>query len=213
MALRLARTRADVLACQYLVAEVYNKEYEVVFSDDRYDLDAKIEPWPHRYIMGTVRGELVATAGLYLENTYVERFGDVSDQEIQQIIDAAGGAPRFGAARKREITKVSVRRDRRGVGYGRFLLGCAHSRYFLQSATPPEKPVVLVCCAKRSIWEGLWHRAGIGTRRIKEFPFYRAHELYRSAEDPMDSRVIVPEIDIPARWYDRPLPGEYEVEG
>ena len=92
------------------------------------------------------------------------------------------------------------------------MLGCAHSRDFLQSAAPSGKPNVLVCCAKRSIWDGLWHRAGIHTRRIKEFPFYRVHELYRSPEDPMDSRVIVPEIDIPPRWYDRRLPGEYEVE-
>jgi GNAT superfamily N-acetyltransferase len=212
LSFRIAKSRAEVLACQYLVAEVYNKEYEVVFSDDSFDLDAKIEPWPHRYLMGLEGGELVATAGLYLHNTYVERFGGVSSDEIQSIIDDAGGARRFSAARKREITKVSVRRDKRGHGYGRVLLGTAHARAFLQIDTPDDTPNVLVCCARRTIWEGLWHRAGIHTRRIKEFPFYKVHELYRSPEDPMDSRIIVPEIDIPAHWYDRALPGEYEID-
>ncbi|HXI58745.1 MAG TPA: GNAT family N-acetyltransferase [Polyangia bacterium] len=212
MTFRIAQSRAEVLACQYLVAEVYNKEYEVVFSDDGYDLDAKIEPWPHRYLMGYADGQLVAAAGLYLHNTYVERFGGVSRQEIQAVIETAGGAPRYDAARKREITKVSVLPDKRGFGYGRMLLAAAHSRAFLQVDTPADTPHVLVCCAKKTIWDGLWHRVGIRTRPIKEFPYYKVHELYRSEEDPMDSRIIVPEIDIPARWYDRSLPGEYEIE-
>lgn len=212
MELRLARSRRDVLQCQYLIAEIYNREYEVVFSDDAYDLDAKIEPWPHRYLMGIVAGEVVACAGLYLRNTYVERFGDVSDADIDALIREAGGCPPFAAARKREITKVVVRRSARGKGYGRFFLGCAHARDFLQVDTEPEQPAVLVCCARRSIWDGLWHGAGIRTRVIKEFPFYKVHELYRSPTDPMDSRLIVPAIDVPSRWYDRPIPGEYEVE-
>ncbi len=212
MQIRIARSRAEVLACQLLIAEVYNREYEVVFSDDSFDLDAKIEPWPHRYVMGVVRSELVAVTGLYLRNTYVERYGDVSDAEIDALIRDAGAGPSFSAARKRELTKVSVRRDRRGQGYGRFLVGCVHSRDILQSDTPADAPNVLVCCARRSIWEGLWHRSGIRTHKIKDFPYYKVHELYRSPEDPMDSRVIVPEVDIPARWYDRRIPGEYEVE-
>ena len=212
MELRLAKTRAEVLQCQYQIAAIYNKEYEVYFSDDAYDLDAKIEPWPHRYLMGLVGGELVCCAGLYVRNTYVERFGNVSDEEIDAIIRDAGGADRYAAVRKREITKLVTTKAARGRGYARFFLACAHSRHFLQCDTEPEQPVVLVCCAKRSIWNNMWGGVGIQTRVIKEFPFYKVHELYRSAEDPMDSRLIVPSVDIPSRWYDRAIPGEHEVE-
>lgn len=212
MQLEIARTRGDVLRCQYLIAEIYNKEYEVVFSDDSYDLDAKIEPWPHRYLMGIVDGELVACAGLYLHGTYVERFGNVSDGEIDALIRDASGAPRFSAARKREITKVSVRRSARGKGYGRFFLGGAHSRDFLQVDTDPDEPAVVVCCARKSIWDNMWGGCEIRTRPIKAFPFYKVHELYRSPTDPMDSRLVIPELDVPRRLYERPIPGEYEVE-
>lgn len=209
---QIARTRGEVLRCQYLIAEVYNKEYEVVFSDDRYDLDAKVEPWPHRYIMALAGQELVAAIGLYLENTYVERFGNVSQVDIERLLDAAGRPAGYSAGRKREITKVSVRRDQRGRGYGRLLLACAHSREFLQMDSPPDAPNLLVCCARRSIWDNMWSRSEIRTRPIKEFPFYKVHELYRSPEDPMDSRLIIPELDVPERYYRRKVPGDYEVE-
>ena len=212
MHLKIARTRGEILQCQYLIAEIYNKEYEVVFSDDSYDLEAKIEPWPHRYLMGLVGGELVACAGLYLHTTYVERFGDVSNAEIDAMIAAAGGAARFSASRKREITKVSVRRSARGNGYGRSFLGGAHSRDFLQIDTDPTEPAVLVCCARKSIWDNMWGGRQIQTRPIKAFPFYKVHELYRSPTDPMDSRLIMPELDIPPHLYERTIPCEYEVE-
>ena len=39
--------------------------------------------------------------GLYLEDTYVERFGGCTDADIQALIDAAGA--RFSAADKREL--------------------------------------------------------------------------------------------------------------
>jgi len=212
MALRVARTRGDVLQCQYLIAEVYNKEYEVVFSDDSYDLDAKVEPWPHRYLMGLVDDQLVCCMGLYVRQTYVERFGNVSDEEIDALIRESGGSPRFAAARKREITKLSVRPDQRGHGYGGFMLGASMARDFLQVDGVPDEPHILVACSKRSLWDVLWHPAGIRTRVIKPFPIYKVHERYSSPQDPMDSRLVVPELDIPPRWYDRPIPGEYEVE-
>jgi hypothetical protein len=70
----------------------------------------------------------------------------------------------------------------------------------------------MVFCAKMSIIDNIFHRAGLRTRTIKEFPFYKVHELYRSAEDPMESRMIIPGLDIPERWYELALPGEYDVE-
>ena len=210
MTVRLAASRADVLRCQYLIAETYNKEYEVVFSDDRYDLDAKVEPWPHRYLMGLVGGELVATSGLYLKETYVERFGNVTDEEVDALIRAAGARENYRATRKREITKVVVGRQFRGRGYGRFFLACAHSSAFLQ--VDADAPHVLVCCARKSIWDNMWHGAGVTTRPIKPFPYYKVHELYRSEADPMDSRLVIPDLDVPARFRDLAVPGEYEVE-
>jgi hypothetical protein len=70
----------------------------------------------------------------------------------------------------------------------------------------------MVFCAKLSIIDRIFHRAGLRTRRIKEFPFYKVHELYRSPEDPMESRLIIPTLDIPARWYGLALPGRYDIE-
>jgi len=92
MQIQLAATHGQVIECHHLIAEIYNREYEVVFSDDSYDLNAKIEPWPHRFLMGLVNQELVACVGIYLRNTYVERFGDVSDAEIGEGIRQAGEA-------------------------------------------------------------------------------------------------------------------------
>jgi hypothetical protein len=201
---RIAQTRAEILSCQQLIAETYSREYEVVFSDDHYDLEAKIEPWPHRYVMGLVDGEHVAACGLYLRDTYVERFGQVSDSEIQALLDAGGAGGRFSASNKRELTKLVVARRFRGTGLGRHFLAAAHARGFLQ--LDADTPHLLVICARRSIWEHLHDRLGIRTRFIKPFPLYKIHELYRSATDPMDSRLIIPDVDIPACWYDLALP-------
>ena len=57
----------------------------------------------------------------------------------------------------------------------------------------------------------MYEPTGLRSRRIKPFPMYKVHELYRSPEDPMDSYLMVPEADIPSRWYGLELPGEYEV--
>jgi GNAT superfamily N-acetyltransferase len=205
----VALSRADILACQYLIAEVYNREYEVVFSDDRYDLDAKIEPWPHRYLMCHVDGELAATFGLYLRDTYVERFGRVSDDDVTAMLTQAGATGRVSLQGKRELTKLVVRPKFRGRGLARFILGAAHARAFCQMES--ERDRLLVSCAKRTIWANMWTRAGIHTRVIKAFPLYRVHELYRSEDDPMDSRLIIPDLDIPPHWYHLDIPGEYEV--
>jgi hypothetical protein len=210
MRVQVARTRGEILRCQYLIAETYNREYDVVFSDDRYDLEAKIEPWPHCYLMVLDGDRLAGTCGLYLRDTYVERYGKVSDDEIQAMIDAAGAGDRYHASRKRELTKLVVAQSHAGRGLGRFVLGAAHSRAFLEQGGP--EPHVLVICARRSIWENIYEPNGLRTRVIKPFPFYRVHERYRSESDPMDSRLILPDMDIPHRWYELAVPGEHELE-
>jgi hypothetical protein len=207
--LRRADSRGDVMRCRQLIAEVYNRDYEVVFSEEHFDLEAKIEPWPHRFLMALHEGELVAACGLYMRNTYVERFGDVSDADLQTMVDAAGARGRYEPTRRREFTKMSVRHNWRGRGIAPWLTGAGHSRHFTDVETDGA---VMVFCAKQSIIENIFHRAGLRTRTIKPFPSYKVHELYRSPTDPMESRLIIPKIDIPERWYDLAIPGEYDIE-
>ncbi|HEX8791143.1 MAG TPA: GNAT family N-acetyltransferase [Polyangiaceae bacterium] len=210
LSLRIAATRAEALRCQYLIAQIYNEEYEVLFSDDRYDLTAKIEPWPHRYLMGIIDGELACASGLYLRDTYVERFGDVREGDVRALVAEAGAGDRYGASPCREITKVVVHKRWRGRGLGRAILAAAHTVAFLeQQATAPP---LVVFCAKLSIVRNLWDAIGVRSRTIKPFPFYKVHELYRTDADPMESRLVIPALDIPPRWYDLAVPGEYPLE-
>ncbi len=207
--LRRAESRSDILRCRRLIAEVYNRDYEVVFSEDHYDLEAKIEPWPHRFLMALHGDDLVAACGLYMHNTYVERFGQVTEGDLDCMLAGAGVGGQYEPRHRREFTKMSVRHDWRGRGIAPWLTGAGHSRYFTDV---DSDRAVMVFCAKLSIIDHIFHRAGLRTRTIKEFPFYKVHELYRSAEDPMESRLIIPRLDIPEQWYDLALPGEYEVE-
>jgi GNAT superfamily N-acetyltransferase len=206
---RMARTRQDVARCQYAIAEVYNRQYEVVFSEDRHDLEAKIEPWPHRYLMVLHDSVLAATIGLYLRNTYVERFGQVCRDEFEHALGADATAEQYDVSRLREITKLVVEPEFRGQNLARFTLGCGHSRAFCQ--TEAAEPHLITFCSKRSIVEHVYKPTGLDYRLIKPFPVYKVHELYRSAEDPMDSYLMVPDVDIPRRWYELALPGEYDV--
>jgi len=208
LALRLARRYAEIVECQYLIAEVYNRYYDIVFTRDEAELDSKIEPYPHRYVMGLVDGELVAAAGLYRRDTYVERYGDIDLSDVQAALDA-GGIDRSASDARREYTKLVVAQKWEGRGIGKFFFAATHCRDFIGSDMEGEP--LLLACAKRSIWAALYDGSGIHTRRLAPFPEYRVHELYRSAEDPMDSRLIVPSVDIPPRWWDLKIPGTYEV--
>lgn len=207
--LRIATRQADVLRCRAVIASVYSGEYGVVFSSKHFDLDAKIEPWPHRYVMVEIGGELVATSGLYLHDTYVERYGDVSDAEFATALQSAG-AMEYRVSARREITKFVVAPPWRGRGMTRTLARAAFSRDFLQ--IDARVPHMLVMCARHTIWENVFHGIGIRTRVLKPFPFYKVHEKYRSPEDPMDSRLIIPDRDIPPEIYGASLPRELDLE-
>ena len=207
----IARTRSETLTCQRLIAEVYSGQYGVVFSSDRHDLDAKVEPWPHRYLMFSSEGKVLATFGLYVRDTYVERYGAVTDADVLRLLEEAGARDAYHPARKRELTKLVVANEARGLGLGLFVVAASHARAFLQSET--DEPQLLVTCSKRSLWTSLWQRVGIHTRVLKPFPRYKVHELFSSEEDPMDSRLIIPDRDIPRRWYDLEVPGEYVLDG
>src|SRR4029079_949629 len=98
----IARSREAHVRCQYAIAEVYNRQYEVVFSEDHHDLEAKIEPWPHRYLMVLRDGDLAATIGLYLRNTYVERFGQVQRAEFDHALGITDTTEDYNVDRLRE---------------------------------------------------------------------------------------------------------------
>ncbi len=70
---RIAETSQDVVRCQELIALVY-RDYGVTFSSDTYDLERKVERWPHQFIMATIDDQVVAAVGLYTRDTYVEHF-------------------------------------------------------------------------------------------------------------------------------------------
>jgi hypothetical protein len=207
--LQVARSPGDVLRCQQLIAEVYNGQYGVVFSKDIYDLEAKIEPWPHRYLMGLVDGELVAVCGLYLRDTYVERFGLVSDADVARVLREAGVNGRYHPAHRREFTKLVVARPFRNRKITPTLMAFALARSFVE--IDAERPPLVTFCAVRTM-RRLIERLGIRTRHLKPFPLYKIHEAYRSESNPMDSYLIVPELDVPASFRDRVIPGEYDVD-
>jgi hypothetical protein len=208
--LRIARSSADVLSCQRLIAQVYNRAYGVVFSDDIYDLDAKIEPWPHRYLMAYAEDDLAVVCGLYLHHTYVERFGLVSDAEIAAELEAAGAQGLYDPRGRRELTKLVVAPPWRKLHLSPAVLAAAHSCHFMD-LDAPRPPLITFCCL-RSIAERIVTRHGIRARRLKPFPRYKVHELYRSEANPMDSYLVIPTLDVPAVYRELPIPGEHTLE-
>jgi hypothetical protein len=206
---KLAVKRGDILRCQYLIAEMYNRSYEIFFSKDIVNPHERIEPYPNRYAMGTINGELVATVGLTLGRTYVEEYGGVTDEDIDRVLAEAGALGRYSATRKREYTKLVISPAWEGRGLGRKFLEATHCRDFLLGDT--DEPHVIVCCAKLSIFGTLYEKGGIRTRPIKPFPRYAVHSLYSSEEDPMESRLIIPDLDIHKALYERRMPFEIDV--
>lgn len=201
LSLSLAETAEQIEACRVLITETYEREYGVRMSYDESDPNGSVERMPDRLVMGRSNGELVACAGLYIGETYIERYGEVDPAEVDRMVVDAGvleETPRVHV----EYTKAVVRKDLTGRGLGRLFFGAAHNRDFL--SIDGRAPALLVC-GKLSVL-GLFRAVNIRTRRIREFPFYQNHARYRAPGDPMESHLIIPEIDIHPRWYDRSLP-------
>lgn len=197
----LAETKEEIQECRQLIYDTYLREYDIEMTLQDSQPDGGVERMPDRLIMGQSEGRVVACAGLYIRDTYIERFGEVQPHEVDQRAVDAGiiePEPRVHV----EYTKVVVHQDLMGRGLGRLFIGASHTREFLQI---DGRPPILLVCGKLSIL-GLWRAAGIRTRRIREFPIYRNHDRYRTPGDPMESHMIIPEIDIHPRWYDRDLP-------
>ncbi|RAP32698.1 hypothetical protein DID77_04265 [Candidatus Marinamargulisbacteria bacterium SCGC AG-439-L15] len=209
LTVKIAETRGEIIQCQYLIAASYNRYYKIFFSRDIYDLEAKIEPYPHRYIMAQIDGELIGAAGLYTNNTYTEKFGDVSNDEIKEKLRSEEiDIKDYSINQKHEITKVVCSPKLTGNGIGAFLWGCANSETFLYPEKTSQKPLIM-CCAKPSVFNYFEESTGIKTRKLKKFPVYKVHELYSAKDDAMESRIIIPEIDVPETWYKMAIPGDY----
>ena len=181
----------------------------MVFSEDHYDLDAKIEPWPHRFVMGTADGQLVAAVGLYVRNTYVERFGLVRDEYVLAVLREAGLHGRYDPLRRREVTKLVVAPGFRHGRLSKLVTGCAFSRAF--ACIDADGPTVVTLCSVRTIRRFV-ERLGIRTRYLKPFPIYKIHEQYRSEANPMDSYFVLPDLDVPPFLRDLAIPGEYDLD-
>jgi hypothetical protein len=206
--LEIAESSADVLRCRQLVAEVYHGRYGVMFSRDTYDLDAKIEPWPHRFLMGKMGDELAAVCGLYVRNTYVERFGLVTDAEIAATLREAGVEGQYDPAARRELTKLVIAPRLRNSGLGPLMVAIAHARSFVELDSV-RAPLVTFCVVRSM--RRLVERHGIRPRHLKPFPLYKVHELYRSERNPMDSYLVIPHLDVPGSFRDLRIPGDHDL--
>jgi hypothetical protein len=192
-----------------MIASVYNEQYGVVFSEDVYDLDNKIEPWPHRYLIGSLDGDVVAVCGMYMRSTYVERYGLVTGEDIVAALREAGVDGRYDPSNRREITKLVVARRFRNRKITPALMACSLARRFAEMEA--ERPPLVTFCAVRTM-RRLIERHGIRTRHLKPFPLYKVHEAYRSESNPMDSYLIIPELDVPRSFRDLSIPGEYDLD-
>ena len=182
----------DVEACRTLVSEVYSARYGVTFTADLPDPHRKLEPWPDRWVAARVGGELVAAAGVYEQTTYVERFGGVTRSQIAELASDCGA---LGHERSVvEYTRLVVAPGWEGRGLGSTFLAVTHSRGFL--ATGGGATPLILACGKLSVFGSIYERAGIRSRTIAPFPEYASHDRYRSSADPMESRLIIPELDL-----------------
>lgn len=207
--LAIAASSGEVLRCRQLVADVYSRRYGVVFSSDTYDLEQKIEPWPHRFLMGFIGNELSAVCGLYVRNTYVERFGLVTHDEVGASLRQAGVEGGYDPAARRELTKLVVAPRLRNSGLGPLFIAISHARAFVD-LDAPTSPLVTFCIVRSM--RRLVERHGVRPRPLKPFPLYKVHELYRSERNPMDSYLVIPHLDVPPHFRQLRIPGEHDLD-
>lgn len=201
---RIAETPDQVEACKELAYEVYLRQYGVRLTDSQINPLGYRERFPDRFVMGYVGGRFAVCAGLYVGETYAQTFGRLTDAHILPVLDEAGCPEAISRVRV-EYTKLVIKPEFAGRGIGRRFLGMTHSRHFL--SVDGELPLLLLC-GRRSMFQ-LFHSVGIRTRTLRPFPWYRNHERYRSSADPMESRLVIPELDIEKRWFELSYPDDY----
>lgn len=193
----IASTPEEIAQCKALAAEVYEREYGVRLTDHLLNPLGYRERFPDRFVMGYVNGRFALSAGLYVGETYAQMFGRLTNDDIRPVLEEAGCPEAIDRPRV-EYTKLVIKPEFARKGLGRRFLGMTHSRDFL--SVDGGLPLLLLC-GRRSMFQ-LFHSVGIRTRTLKPFPWYRNHERYRSASDPMESRLVIPELDIEKRWFE-----------
>jgi hypothetical protein len=197
--IKIARTPAEVRSCKALIAENWKRNYDVDFSEDDFNLERKVEKFADRFLMGTVDGEIVITGGLYIHQNYVERFGRVTKDEIASGLEKLGVAGRLEPSDAREYTKLAVRAGWEGKGIGRVFHCAIFNRHFVNQDS--EREHFLLLCAKESIFANLYFPQNLRPHYIKPFPHYGIHDMYRGAGEAIQSRLLVPSLDVPKFWY------------
>ena len=209
--IKLAQNNLEVKQCKNLIKQVYYQDFNgVTLSDTICDPAKRIELYPQYYLMGLVGDQLVAVLGLYTEGTNGERHGKVTPQEIAQLLQKAGVLHKYSGYQLREVTKFVVKKEWRGQGIGKIMFGAAHSQDFIQ--INESRPTLLVSCSSVSIFNKFSDGIGIRSRTIKPMPYYEIHKHYSSAENPVETRLIIPELDIPEYCFNVSLPTKFSLD-
>lgn len=206
----VAQRQAEVLRCQYFIAEIYNRRYQIMFSEEIHDLESRIEPYPQRYLMGTVNGEIVATLALYTQNTYVERYGGITPEEIRAQLEEAGVSEQYATYSTRELTKLVVADGWNHHGLAHRIHDASYAEAFMESDA--EAPVLIFCCGRRKLLSHMFAPRGrVRSRIMAPFPRYAIHSRYRKEDDPMESHLTIPAVDVPDDLRRQVLPIEVEL--
>jgi hypothetical protein len=190
------------------VGRVYGEAYGVQFVEREFDLEKKIEGWPDRFLMALFGDKLAACIGLYDGPTYVERFGRVTAQDLDPLLATAGAQGDAASRHCVELTRLTTNREYRTHRVAWLLMAAGHSVAFL--GTWRGKPPLVLTGLRLSLSESLVRPLSIACRTIKAFPEYKVHEHYRVADDPMVSRLTIPELDVASRWLNLRLPAELD---
>ena len=211
LTIKLAQNNLEVKQCKSLIEQVYYQDFHgITFSDTICDPEKRIERYPQYYLMGLVGNQLVAALGLYTKGTNGERHGKVSSHEITQLLQEAGVLEKYSDYQLREVTKFVVKKEWRGQGIGKIMFGAAHSQDFIQ--INESQPTLLVSCSSVSIFNKFANGIGMRSRTIKPMPYYEIHKHYSSAENPVETRLIIPELDIPKYWLNFSLPTKISLD-
>ncbi|MGB3209046.1 MAG: hypothetical protein WBB28_28985 [Crinalium sp.] len=203
--IKVAKTLSEINQCKTLISEIYYQQYGITFSDFISDPEAKIESYPQYYLMALSCEILVGTVGLYTAGTNVEKYGNLTEEDIREVLIQAKASDRF-SGKVRELTKWVVKKEWRSKKIAEVLLSAALSQDFLH--INEKEPHVIVASGSSSIFN-FAKTFNVRIRKIKLMPLYKVHENYRSHEHHLEICLCIPDIDIPKEIYLAKLPFEY----
>ena len=205
---KVAETNAEILECQSLIADIYYETFGISLSDLSFNPKEKIELYPHYYLMGTIKDELVATMGLYLYNINSQQYGNLTDRQIDSFLDREALDTLVSSRNKRELNKFVIKKEWRNKGLSKAFLGLAHSKDFIHLIGDDSH--ILINTAFSPMFKVL-ESIGITSQLIKTIPANKVYSNYHRNR-PMEIRLTIPYFDIPSYWYNFNLPGEYTIE-